>query len=158
MAACCYAPHMQCSMCAAMAAALTHAQVPTSRMYPDRRNIACLCIAICSITGSSCQGAPHLRSRLPLLKFHTVTAPLFVPITKRRWFLSKLMAVTQLLLVAQGPHSSSVDTLAGQSPHDCDDTSAAKRPSRAPSCVQHTDSTRHIQQVALSLDFEMLAS
>jgi hypothetical protein len=49
----------------------------------------------------------HLRSKLPLLKFHTVTAPLFVPITNRRWFLSKLMAVTQSPAVAQGPHSLS---------------------------------------------------
>lgn len=75
----------------------------------------------------------HLRNRLPLLKFHTVTAPLLVHSTSRRWFLSKLMAVTQLLLVAQGPQASSTSSLFKAAVAAA---LALKRPSRAPSCSE----------------------
>lgn len=70
---------------------------------------------------------------LPLLKFHTVTLPLFVAITSRRWFLSKLMAVTQFWLVLQEPQLSSGLSLSAAA---VTAEQALKRPSRAPSCKQ----------------------
>jgi hypothetical protein len=72
---------------------------------------------------------------LPLLKFHTVTVPLFVAITSRRWFLSKLMAVTQFWLVLQGPQVSSGLSLSAAA---LTAEQALKRPSRAPSCNSNT--------------------